>query len=148
MTELKGLALSSPDIFSRDALDIEALLQPIPGCNPAGVDPKHTGLHEAIKGPRCGIESWQSPAYSRTWADLKSPEFAPEKVMHAAADVLIHGAKDLQVAAWLVESLVMQRGSAGLRDGLRLVRELLDRFWPSLFPSLDEIGRASCRERV
>src|SRR4030095_8786587 len=39
---------------------------------------------------------------------------------------------------WLVEALVKQHGFAGLRDGLQLLRELQERFWPSLYPVVED----------
>ena len=44
----------------------------------------------------------------------------------------------MQITAWLVEALVKQHGFAGLRDGLRLLRELQERFWPSLYPEVED----------
>src|SRR5262249_30243779 len=46
--------------------------------------------------------------------------------------------KDIQVAAWVVEALARLHGFAGLRDGLRLVRALQDRFWESYHPEIED----------
>lgn len=38
----------------------------------------------------------------------------------------------------LVEALVKQYGFVGLRDGLRLLRELQEQFWDSLYPEIED----------
>jgi type VI secretion system protein ImpA len=49
----------------------------------------------------------------------------------------------LEVAAWYLEALLRQQGFAGVRDGLRLVRGLVERYWGDLFPRPDEDGLAT-----
>src|SRR5262249_51890370 len=49
-------------------------------------------------------------------------------------------AKDLEIAAYVLEALVRRHGFAGLRDGFRLARELVERFWGDLYPLPDEDG--------
>jgi type VI secretion system protein ImpA len=45
--------------------------------------------------------------------------------------------KDLQVAAWLAEALVKRHGSAGLRDGLKILRGLHEQYWDSFYPLIE-----------
>ena len=60
------------------------------------------------------------------------------KVIEITSTVLTNESKDLQVTAWLVEALVKQYGFAGLRDGLKLFRELHAQYWETLYPELEE----------
>lgn len=48
--------------------------------------------------------------------------------------------KDLWLTAWLIEALVRIHGFAGVRDGFRLARELVDRYWDGIHPRPDEDG--------
>src|SRR5690606_21406161 len=46
--------------------------------------------------------------------------------------------KDLQVAAWLTEALVHREGFAGLKDGLELLRGLVETFWDHVYPEAED----------
>jgi type VI secretion system protein ImpA len=59
---------------------------------------------------------------------------APVKV---AEEILKTKSKDLWVATGLIEASVRLHGFAGLRDGLRLARELVERYWGALYPPVD-----------
>src|SRR5262249_7492946 len=39
---------------------------------------------------------------------------------------------------WLGEALVKRYGFMGLRDGMRLLRGVIERFWDPLYPSMEE----------
>jgi type VI secretion system protein ImpA len=65
-------------------------------------------------------------------------------VISLATAALATSTKDLQIAVWLLEALVRWHGFAGLRDGIRLLRELQERFWPSLHPAIED-GNAEFR---
>jgi type VI secretion system protein ImpA len=61
--------------------------------------------------------------------------------------VLMHGnkaiamrSKDLELVAYMIEALVRLHGFAGLRDGVRLARELIEKYWDHLYPLPDEEG--------
>ncbi|MBK9169621.1 MAG: type VI secretion system protein TssA [Bryobacterales bacterium] len=45
--------------------------------------------------------------------------------------------KDLQLAAWLTEALLVRESFAGLAEGLSLCQRMIETFWDSLFPELD-----------
>ena len=52
--------------------------------------------------------------------------------------MLAEHAKDLEVTAYLIEALLRLKGFAGMRDGFRLAREFVEKFWDGLFPLPDE----------
>jgi type VI secretion system protein ImpA len=60
------------------------------------------------------------------------------KVVQLATDALKNQSKDLQLALWLTEALVATDGVPGLTSGLNLVRGLLEQFWPTLYPEIDD----------
>jgi type VI secretion system protein ImpA len=118
---------------SPQVIDLEALLAPIPGENPAGQDVMYEGTHDAIKEARRADDGLSLGEWSR---DVKVADWSA--VIALAQEALATKSKDLQVAAWLVEALVKRHGFAGLRDGLCMLWELQQRFWPSLYPTIED----------
>jgi type VI secretion system protein ImpA len=116
-------------------IDLEALLAPIPGDNPAGENLRYDGTHDLIKEARRADEALAQGEWER---ELKVAEWP--KVIEIATQALAKKAKDLQVGAWLAEALVKNDQLdrfAGLRDGLKLIRQLQELFWDHLFPEID-----------
>ncbi len=62
-------------------------------------------------------------------------------VRQIAVSVLTEGTRDLEIAAWLTESLVRGEGITGLAVGAALMRDLVTNFWAQgLYPREDEDG--------
>ncbi len=118
---------------STQTLDVEPLLVPIPGENPAGESVRYAGPYDTIQEARRADEELAQGEWKR---EIKAADWP--RVVAVATEVLAAKSKDLQVAAWLVEALIKQHGFAGLRDGLRLLRELHERYWEHLFPPIEE----------
>src|SRR5437016_2351672 len=114
------------------AIDLDPLLTPIPGDNPGGQDIRYT-LHDKIKESRRCDDGLAQGAWKH---EQKVADWAA--VISLSTEALTSKSKDIQVAIWLTEGLVKKHGWAGLRDGVRLLRELLQRFWPSLFPPIED----------
>jgi type VI secretion system protein ImpA len=126
--------MSSPAVF-----DLDALLAPIPGDSPTGVD-----LREDENSPfydlrslrlQCGAEERQIDS-----GDPDAPARAPwEKLAEDCENVLRDKSKDLQIACWLVEAQARIRRDppvsefAALRDGFKLVTGLCAQYWDTLF---------------
>ena len=114
-------------------VDIEALLKPIAGSSPSGRDIREDKSYEVLKEARREEDGLNQGEWKR------EPKLADwPKVIQTASKILSQDSKDLQVAAWLLEGLVKRHGFAGLRDGLRILRELQERFWDSLYPSIED----------
>jgi type VI secretion system protein ImpA len=120
-------------VGSSPTLDVEALLTPVPGKNPAGESVRYAGPYDAIQEARRADDDLAQGEWKR---ETKTADWSG--VMAIATQTLTAKSKDLQIAAWLVEALVKRNGFPGLRDGLRVLRELQERFWESLYPSIDE----------
>jgi len=128
---------------SPPVLDLGSLLEAIPGDNPAGVDLREDysprAVFRVLKDARAAARAAER---SVVWADDESDtgraDWSP--VLKLAPQVLATQAKDLEIAAWLIEALVRAHGFAGLRDGFRLVGGLVARFWDRLYPLPDEDG--------
>jgi type VI secretion system protein ImpA len=139
--------MASPDI-----LDFETLLAPFPGENPAGVDVRsggNGGDYRKLKDARNEAARAERNLLYKGGTDdqgypLPPPDWRP--VLELAPKVLAENAKDLEVVAFLIEALVRQHGFAGLRDGYRLARELVERYWEHLYPHPEE--GEGLRERV
>lgn len=119
------------------------ILEPIDGPDPAGPflryetsDTTYADIKEAREEEDALPQGeWER---ERKTADYKA-------VVEIATETLVERSKDLQIAAWLTEALTHREGFAGLRDGLQLVHDLLDRFWDDVKPPLDEDGDAGFR---
>lgn len=114
-------------------LDVEALLVPISPEEPAGKSlaygPEYDALREARRSEDDTLQGdWQRDAKTANW-DL---------VVELGQKLLRDRTKDLQIAAWITESLGRLYGFAGLRDGLRLLHGIQDQFWDSYHPQVDD----------
>lgn len=134
----------SEDLQQPPVIDLEAMLQPISEDNPSGDFLQYSGLYDEIREARRADEAlpqgqWQT--------DLKVADY--RLVISLAVPALEKQTKDLQIAAWLSESLVKEYGFAGLRDSFKLLGGLQDKFWETLYPEIDEgdmEGRANAIE--
>ena len=113
--------------------DIQSLLAPISGGKPSGDDLKYTPLFDKIRGLRKMEDTGPKGAWER---EESSSDFG--LVVKLASDALAEKSKDLQLAAWLIEAWIYEEGVPGLIAGLDLSRELLNQFWDSIYPELDE----------
>jgi type VI secretion system protein ImpA len=115
-------------------IDIEALLAPIEGDNPAGNDLSPTGLFGELNELRRSDDAENLG----DWApkDIKTANWS--KLIKVATEALTRQSKDLRVAVHLAEALVQTHGMAGLRDGLRLTRQMQERYWDNVYPVVDE----------
>lgn len=113
-------------------LDIDTLLAPIPGENPAGESLLYAETYGAIKEARRADDELNQGEWKH---DLKTSDWSA--VIEIASAALATKSKDLQITVWLTEALVKQRGFPGLRDGLRLLRGLQERLWEPLYPEIE-----------
>jgi type VI secretion system protein ImpA len=120
--------------MAKVAVDIEALLAPIPGENPAGENLKYEGLFDEIRNARRADDENLDQGDWKT--EVKTAEW--ETVVTLASDALANRTKDLQLGVWLADGLIRTNGFDGLRDSLALLRGLLERYWDQLYPENDE----------
>ena len=114
-------------------IDFETLLTPIPGPDPSGAPLRYAGTYDAIQKARRADDGLAQGDWKR---DTKNADWI--SVIAIAIEALQTKTKDIQIAAWLVEALVRRHGFAGLRDGLRLLRQLEETFWPTLHPLVED----------
>ncbi len=119
---------------SAATVDVEGLLAPIVGGNPSGEALRYTGAYDAIQEARRSDDpNLNQGAWKR---DLKVANW--REVTKLTVEALSKKSKDIQIAVWLTEALVKQSGFAGLRDGLRILRELHERYWDTLYPAAED----------
>ncbi len=129
---------------SPEVLDIESLLQPISEDGAVGVDAREDdGINAAyyeIKDARNGARAAERSAQfdgEDPWAASRSFWMS---VLKAGPELLKTSTKDLEIAAYVVEALVRAHGFPGLRDGIRLLTGLVERFGDDVWPEPDEDG--------
>ena len=121
---------------SAATIDLERLLSPVSPDAPCGESLRWDPVWDELSQLR---RSRKDPLDAS--AD-KAPEW--DRVIDVASEALSTRTKDLLVAGWLTEALLRQKGFAGLRDGLKLIRGLVDRYWDAIHP-LHEEGDLSNR---
>lgn len=114
----------------------DAILEPLEGDDPTGrflrydtTDTTYSDIKEAREEEDDLPQGdWERERKTADW----------RRVEELATEALESESKDLQIAAWLTEALVHRHGLAGLADGLRLLRRLMEEFWEDLFPPLED----------
>jgi len=117
-------------------LAVEQLLDPIPMAGmPTGIDMRWTPEWDRLKEARRfddGLEAGRWQKRERKTADWAA-------VQRLASELLRDKTKDLQLSMWLTEANIKLRGFPGLRDGFRITRELMARYWDEgLYPSMED----------
>lgn len=109
------------------------ILTPIPGDNPSGANLRYAPIYDKIKEAR------------REEEDIAQGDWARERkvadwplAVKLMSEALATKSKDLQLAAWLTEALLRQEGIAGLKEGLELIRSLVEQFWDTLYPEIED----------
>ncbi len=122
--------------------DINSTLQEISLENPTGVNLRQNISPEspyykakelranARKIERQYQEGDQTASSNAIWKQLEE----------ICIEILKKESKDLGIGAWLVESLLRNSGFSGLKDGFFILRQLIDKYWDGLYPTVDEDG--------
>src|ERR1700687_1673025 len=118
----------------------EGLLNPFTGENPSGQSLRYDPVYDKIREARRADEELQlsEEASKRdVWTRaVKKADFV--QVSKLCTEVLAKRAKDLQIAAWLTEALLAQEKIPGLTQGLDLIRGLLENFWDTVHPEIED----------
>jgi type VI secretion system ImpA family protein len=114
-------------------IDLDELLQPIPGDNSAGESLRYEGIYDRIADARREDDPALSQGIYKS--TLKRADWSTVEAI--CVEALAKRSKDLQIAGWLLESWLHLYGFAGVTNGLRLLAGLCENFWEDLYPSLD-----------
>lgn len=112
-------------------LDLESLLAPIEENAPAGPDLEYDAEWQALERSAQGKPEQQFgdtiiPAEEPDWAEVSSRAIA-----------LLGRSKDVRSATLLAIAQTRLQQFPGLSQGLRLVHQLLERYWEAVHPMLD-----------
>lgn len=131
--------------MAEDAIEVEALLAPVPGGDGGGAGTNLEGdysdgspwpaLRDALRDARDAERGLDAageadPPMPPAWREVKRLSLA----------CLAERTKDFRIAAWLTEALVRTDGLAGLRAGARVIEGLAEHYWEQGFPLPDEEG--------
>jgi type VI secretion system protein ImpA len=114
----------------------EDLFNPIPGPNPAGVNLRLDAkdlTFEKIKEARREDDNLNQGAWQR---ERKTADHA--LVIKLTQETIAKRSKDLELCVWLTEALLKSQGFAGLKEGLAASRELLEKYWETFFPEIED----------
>jgi type VI secretion system protein ImpA len=114
-------------------ISVEELLKPIEGPNPSGTYLRNTPDYDEIREARREDDNLPQGAWQQ---ERKVADF--RLVIREATELLRNKSKDLQIAAWLTDGLLRTDGFAGLLYGLTLCRGLLEGFWDTVYPEIDD----------
>src|ERR1700704_1750293 len=105
-------------------LDIQSLLQPVSVDAPGGTNLEYSleyaELERALLGkPERQVGETTVPGEDPDWGGVIEKSLT-----------LLKSSKDLRIATQLVRALLKRDAFAGLAEGLALVRQLVDGYWP------------------
>jgi len=123
-------------------IDIDSLLSAISDDAPCGedlaYDPAYVELEGMAQGkPEHVMGDEVIPGEEPNWRQVK------DRCLE-----LMPRTKDLRVTMYLTVALLKTHNLPGLRDGLELLRGLLDKYWDQLYPALDPEDNNDPTERV
>ena len=119
-------------------INIEELLQPISPEAPCGVDISYDPATQELETLLAGKPETQfSAAEEPRWDAVRD-----------GCVELLRRSKNLRVALVLCLALLRSEGLPGFRDGLAVIRGLLEQYWDTLFPLLDPEDSNDPTERV
>jgi type VI secretion system protein ImpA len=141
-------------VASADTIDFDRLLAPVSESNAVGENLRADSspsssyylLKDARKAARAkerqSASSMEKKDRDSAMKDADVPDARAEwkPVLEQASLLLAERSKDLELVAWLIESLVRLYGFAGLRDGFLLAQKMIDQYWDSCYPEITEEG--------
>ena len=128
MNEIRGVMAPAPE------MSIEDLLAPIAGDAPCGVSVRYESIFTEIRlereedDPSLSMRHWERPLKVADWALID----------RRCSSVIATRSKDLQLCAWLLEAWLRRYELRGLLHGLRLLTGLVERYWDTLFPLIED----------
>ncbi len=126
-----------------EGFDLEALLAPIPGGAPQGIDVREdfsaASPYNRLRDARSEAREAER-GQDKGEADARDAGPLWRTVRELALNTLAETTKDLEVAAWLTEAMVRGHGLAGLTAGAQIMAGLAERYWDGLFPLPDDYG--------
>ncbi|WP_319525618.1 type VI secretion system protein TssA [uncultured Desulfosarcina sp.] len=114
-------------------IDLESILTPIEGENPAGENLRYTPTYDAIQEARREDDDLDRGEWDR---EVKTADW--QTVQQLALEALTEKTKDIQIAVWMLEALIRTEGYQGLESGLQVISGLLETFWDHVYPEIED----------
>ncbi len=123
----------------------EDILAPINEQDPCGVsivnEASYIKLRDLHQPNEAAFRAWLEPRSSgdppkQLSRDIWMPR-EPAKLIKETGEIFVKKSKELELAVWMVESLVWTEGFPGLLAGLEFLISLLETFWDTLHPQPD-----------
>ncbi len=113
------------------AIDVDSFLTEIDPESPCGedlmYDPAYLEVERILQGtPEQQVGDTVVQAEEADWSEVRK---------QAAA--LLERSRDLRLVVYLIQALTRTEGIPGVRDGLALLRGMLERYWDQAHPQLD-----------
>ena len=125
-----------------ETADFEAILAPLAGDQPTGIDLRQdfapTSIYFRLRDARAQARDAERQADSQGGDEGQPTLGRPVATM--AIGALKSNSKDLEVATWLTEALVRTAGLRGLMAGASVIAGLVERHWDGLYPMPDDTG--------
>jgi type VI secretion system protein ImpA len=109
------------------------LLNPISPDKPSGDNLYYAPVYDKIKEAR----RQDDDAPQGLWQHERKVADWPQ-VIKLSSEALATKTKDLQLAAWLAEAMLKREGIAGFRETLVMIQGLVENFWDTLYPELED----------
>lgn len=117
------------------------ILTPFEGASPVGEDLRRDATPQSLY---YRLRDARAEARAEERASENDPAASDAESAHwrtiqsLAMEALQTRSKDIEIAAWLTESLTRRAGLAGLADGAAILSGLIEQFWDAgLFPAAD-----------
>ena len=122
-------------------VNLERLLEPLSDGSPVGPDLDRTHDPELV-----ALEAAAQGKPERQFGNKVYPAEEPDwNAVRAKSEALLLRSKDLRIAVLLARALTRLENLEGLAAGLRLITEILSRYWDSVHPALEEGDDATLR---
>lgn len=115
-------------------IDFEKLLAPIRDDSPTGSDLRYTD-GDLTFSHIAENRSEEDPALAIE-GDAKTANW--KAVTRECEEALATRSKDLELVSFLAEGLAHTEGLSGVRDGLRLAKEMIQTYWDRLHPGFED----------
>lgn len=116
--------------------DLSLLLEPINAKDPCGETLRYTDVYDQIREARREDDEHLPQGVWKT--EIKKADW--EQVSRLCQEAIKFRSKDLQIAAWLTEAWLHLEGVGGIARGLELILGLTQKFWPEIYPQLNDKG--------
>ena len=121
---------------SASTIEIDALLEPIPGDEAAGNAVPFSVRRQLDEHRKEILPEETRPDGAPPPEEPKAADWPA--VVKLAQETLKETSKDLLVAARLTEAITKENGFGGLRDGLQFMRRLVEDCWDRVHPSIED----------